>query len=221
MKTKLKTKQKNDNYILLTLAIFSVLAGLYFCAIWFLNRLVYDHYLYFCPKGSMIIACINGCLLIFGSFLINKNTIRWLKFNKTKMTVIFVCIGCCLLMPFLFFKNGTVADQNSIKKIDVFGNVSKVYNYENITKVELGVQYGIQYDITFESGEIVEIISHEMRLNSFGNSKNIVEFDKIISKYSKKEIYDSTYYMTPLRMRQYLTDEESYRYFEDVFGGYY
>ena len=66
--------------------------------------------------------------------------------------------------------------------------MSKEYDYVEITKVELGVQYGIQYDITFESGEIVEILSHEVfRLNSFGNSKNIVEFDKIISKYAKRK----------------------------------
>ena len=136
------------------------------------------------------------------------------------MVVILVCISCCLSIPFLFFKNGTVADGNAIKKIDVFGNVSKVYSYENITKVELSVKYGIQYYITFESSEVVEILSHEVfRLNSFGNSKNIVEFDKIISKYSKKEI-DSTY-TTPSNMRSYLTDKDSYSYFKDVFGGYY
>ena len=209
------------NGIIINLAIFSVAAALYFCFIWFLNRLIYNGYLYFCPKGSVIVAFINCCLIIFGSFLINKNTIKWLKFNKTKMVGICVSVVCCLLIPFLFFRSGTVADENAIKKIDAFGNVSKVYNYENITKVELGVQYGIQYDITFESGEVVKILSHKIfRLNSFGNSKNIVEFDKIISKYSKKEIYDSTY-MTSSNMRSYLADEESYRYFQDVFGGYY
>ena len=218
---KKKQKQKDDNHIVINLAIFSVIAALYFCAVWFLNRLVYDDYLYFCPKDSIIVAFINSCLIILGSFLINKNTIKRIKSNKAKMTVIYVCIACCLLIPFLFFKNGTVADENGIKKIDAFGNVSKVYNYENITKVELGVQYGIQYDITFESGEVVEILSHKVfRLNSFGNSKNIVEFDKIISKHSKKEIYDSTY-MTSSNMRSYLTDKESYGYFEDIFGRYY
>ena len=221
MEKKAKKKTKNDNYIVFKLAIFSVAAVLYFCIIWFLNRLLYNNYLYFFPKGSVIVAVINCCLIIFGSFLINKNTIKWLKANKTKKTIIFVSIVCCLMIPFLFFKNGTVADEYSIKKIDVFGNVSKEYDYMEITKVELGVQYGIQYDITFESGEIVEILSHKVfRLNSFGNSKNIVEFDKIISKYSKKEIYYSTY-ITPSNMRSYLIDKESYDYFENIFSGYY
>lgn len=221
MKKKSNIKQKYDNYIVLKLAIFSIVAALYFCVIWFLNRLIYSDYLYFCPKSSLNIAFINCCLIIFSSFLINKNTIKWLKTNKTKMAVIFISIGCCLLIPFLLFKNGTLADGYSIKKIDVFGNVSKVYNYENITKVELGVQYGVQYDITFESGDTVEIKSHEVfRLNSFGNSKNIVKFDKTISKYLKKEIHYSTY-MTPSNMRSYLTDKESYKYFENIFGGFY
>ena len=137
------------------------------------------------------------------------------------MAVICVSVVCCLLVPFLFFRSGTVADENAIKKMDVFGNVSKTYNYKNITKIELWVQHGIQYDITFESGEGVEILSHQVfRLNNFGNSKNIVEFDKIISKYSKKETYDSSR-MTPSNMHSFLTDEESYKYFENVFGEYY
>ena len=221
MKKKLKTKPKNDNHIIINLAIFSCVAVLYFCFIWFLNRFIYNDYLYFCPKGSVIVAFINSCLIVLSSFLINKKTIKWLKSNKTKVTIIFVCIGCCLLVPFLFFKNGTVADEKSIKELDILGNVSKEYKYENITRIEQGVQYGIQYDITFESGEVVEILSHKVfRLNSFGSSQNIVEFDKIISKYSKKEIYDSTY-MTPFNMHSYLADKESYEYFENVFGEYY
>ena len=218
MNKKARKKEKNDNLLVLQLAIFSVVGILYFCAVWFLNRLVYNDYLYFCPKASIIIAAINGTLIIFSSFLINKNTIKWLKSNTKKTTIIFLCVGCCLLIPFLFFKNGTVADRHSIKKIDAFGNVSKIYNYESITKVELWVHRGIEYDITFDSGEVINIHSHELRLNSFSNGKNIVEFDKTISKYSKKEIYDSTYYATRFNMHWYLTDKESYEYFEEIFG---
>ena len=134
------------------------------------------------------------------------------------MAIIFITTGICLLVPFLFLKSGTAADEHTIKKFDIFGNISKTYNYEDITKIEIGVQYGIQYDITFKSGEVVEIFSHDnFRLNSFGNSKNIVEFDKIISEYSKKEVY-YTSYMTTDNMKYYLKDDESYGYFENIFG---
>ena len=221
MNKKSNPKQENDNHIVLKLVTFLTIAILYFCFIWFLNRLIYNNYLYFCPKESVIVAVIDCCLIIFSPFLINKNTIKWLKLSKTKMTVIFVSIICCLIIPFCFFKSGTVADEYSIKKLDIFGNVTKEYIYEEITKIDLGVQYGIQYDITFESGEVVEILSHKVfRLNSFGNGKNIVEFDNIISKYSEKEIYYSTY-ITPANMHTYLTDKESYTYFENIFEEYY
>lgn len=221
MKKKIMAKQKNDNYIILNLAIFSVVAALYFCAIWFLNRLVYKDYLYFCSKSSVIVALINGCIIIFSSFLITKNTIKWIKQNKSRTSIIFATIGCCLLMPFLFFKSGTIADEHSIKKINSFGNVTQEYSYDDITKVELGVQYGIQYDITFESGKVMEILSHEVfLLNSFGNGKNIVEFDKLVSEHVEKEIYWTTY-MTPSNVRRFFTDKDSFNYFNNIFKEYY
>lgn len=197
------------------------MAALYFCAIWFLNRLVYNDCLYFCPKGSIVVAIINCYIIIIGSFLITKNTIKWLKANKNKAIIIFTSIGCCLLVPFLFFKSGTVADESSIKKIDTFGNITQVYHYDDITKVEIGVKYGIQYDITFKSGDVVEILSHEVYLlNSFGNGENIVKFDKCVSKNVEKEIYQSIY-MTPSNIRRFFTDKESFNYFNDIFKGYY
>ena len=42
---------------------------------WYFD-IIYNDYLYFCPKGSVIVAFINCCLIIFSSFLINKNTIK-------------------------------------------------------------------------------------------------------------------------------------------------
>lgn len=214
-------KQKNDNIILLKLALFVIIGALYFCAIWFLNRLIYKGALFFCPKGSINVALINASVIILSSFVITKNTIAWLKNNKRKTIIIITTFICCLLMPLLFLKSGTVGDEHSIKKINTFGNVTEEYIYNDITAIELSVRHGIQYDITFKSGEILSLASHEFLLNNFGNGENIVKFDKIISKYATKEIYRSIE-LYPANVRRFFTDKEAYKYFDDIiFREYY
>ena len=206
---------------MIKLAIATIIGALYLCAVWFISRQMYRDCLYFYPKTSIILAFINCCIMLFGSFSITKKTTKWIKQNKSRMVIIFATIVCCLLMPFLFFKNGTVIDKNSIKKINCFGNTIQEYHYSDITKVKLGVQYGIQYTITFKSGEVIEVLSHEViSLNSFGNDKNIVKFDKLISEKAEKEIYWTTY-LTPSNVRRFFKNDESLNYFDDIFNEYY
>ena len=210
-------KQKNDNLIVLKLALFIIAAGLYFCGIWFLNRAVYPNALFFRPKGAMIAAFANGAILIFCAFFIGKKSIEWIKGRKRKAIPLLGAALCWLMLPLLFLKSGTVADGESIRKINAFGAVTEEYRYEEISRIEIFAKHGIEYEITFSGGEALWLASHEVfRLNSFGGEKKMVEFDRRISAYAEKEVYASIY-STPENLRQYLKDDAAYRYFEEIF----
>ena len=207
--------------ILLRLALAAVIAVAYFCCVWLFIRPIYKDVLFFHPKWSMIAAFINCCVILFSSFGITKKTVAWWKQNIRKRIAIIAAIICCLSVPFLLMKSGTAADDHSIKEINILGNVTKEYKYTDIAKIELSVQYGIQYDITFKSGEKVEIASHEIIfLNSFDKDENMVTFDKLISEYAEATVSPSTY-LTPSNVRRFFADEDSYKYFDDIFREYY
>ena len=214
------SKSKNDNIIVLKLAISLVISIAYFGVVWLINRLMYKDFLYFCPKGAIISAFINCCLIMLGSFFINKNTIKWFK-NKIKFFITVASIICCLLIPFLFSKSGTLADAYSIKKVNIFGDITQEYRYDDINNAKLFVKHGIEYDITFNSSDTIRIKSHEIIfLNNFLNGKNIVKFDKIISQKANIKVEPSIY-MTQSNIKSFLIDKESFNYFNNIFENHY
>lgn len=64
-------------------------------------------------------------------------------------------------MPCLFFRSGTVADKYSIMKINSFGDVVEEYSYKDVTDAEISIKLGVQYEITFDTGDSIDIISHK------------------------------------------------------------
>lgn len=134
------------------------------------------------------------------------------------MTVFIVLI--ILIFPIIFFKSGMVADDTSIQKKNLFGNTTEKYLYSEIKNIEVWVRYGIVYDITFDSGETISLCSHEFGnwFNNFGNSCNIMEFDKIISEHADKKIVGEKWRMESDNLRTFLTDEKTLKYFEKQFA---
>lgn len=216
-----KKNSKYDHYIVLNLAISAIFTALYFCGIWFLNRLIYQDALFFCPKGSIIFAFFNCAVILIATLFLNKSSIKWWKAHKRKRLLLSAIGILLLLLPLLFMKSGTVADGNSIRKINSFGQVTHEYSYKDIEKVEFSVRFGLQYEITFQGKKPLLIRSHEtFLLNGFGNAKNMVAFDQLISKNAEKEIYWDIY-MTPNNVHRFIKEKEAIDYFDSFLKEYY
>ena len=222
IKTKSKRfKKPDDDNVLLRTGVCLLIAIVYSCIMRFFCRTAYSDVLYFESMGADIAIGINVFIIIlFISF--DKSFYCWF-FKKTKRAIIaaFV-VAAFALYPLLFSNIGTIADETSIQKKNIFGNTTEEYLYSDIESVRMLSRHGIEYDITFDDGETLDITSQSLPVfNQFSNGENLIKFDKLMDGYADKEIYIQEMYEWRTEYnyfrRRCFFDEKTARYFEQQF----
>ena len=145
----------------------------------------------------------------------NKSEIKKLFSEKKKRFLLFLIIGLALgVTPFLTAKSGIIADEISIKKVSVFGNVKQEYLYTDIEHIELNVRFGIQYNITYKNGKKLGIYSHKnICTSNFESDESLISFNEYLKRYADIEIVLS---IRPLE-RYFFNTDEGYNHFKKVF----
>lgn len=224
IKTKSKRfKKPDDDNVLLRVGVCLLIVIVYVYVMQFLCRRAYSNALFFESVGADITIGINVIISIF-FVAFDKSFYCWF-FKKTKRAIIaaFV-VAAFALYPLLFSNIGTIADETSIQKKDIFGNTTEEYLYSDIESVRMWSRYGVVYDINFYDGETLDITSKDILLpgfDNFGKGENLIKFDKLMDRYADKEVYIQEMYEWRTEYnyfrRRCFFDEKTARYFEQQF----
>ena len=211
---------KNQFIMFLRIMASFLLCGIYVFSVISLNRVIYRNCFYSHFVLSFIFAMV-GCVLLFAMVVfLNRDFILSLVKNIRLLVPIVVAVIIILLSPFFFIKSGVVADNEGIKKNNIFGKTVEVLPYEEITSIDISVRHGVQYEISFSSGKTINISSFE-GVHTFLSDEVLVKFDKSISQYSKKKVTQDTVYLEPWNTRRFFRTREGFEYFDDFFSTYY
>lgn len=193
------------------------MAMAYLFIILFFSRYIYRECIFFSPKITYITAVINSSLIILCSLLISSRTLKWLRnYNKKIIIIFFICIF--LIYPIFFLKAGIVVDNEYIRKTNIFGASKEKYSYSDVATFEISFKHGVEYDITFNSKNKINLCSHEMILfNYFRNEKNLQTFDKLLEKNGERKVYKSIY-STPQNIKRFFRKSKYYNYFNQIFN---
>ncbi len=206
-----------NNAILLKLLFFFLIAIVYLFIIIFLSRYIYRECIFFSPRATYIAAVINSSIIILCSFLISSRTLKWLRnYNMKILVIILVCI--LLMYPIVFLKSGIVIDDEYIRKTNIFGVSKEKYSYSDVVTFEVSIKHGVEYDITFNSKNKINLYSHEMIFfNYFRNEKNLQTFDELLENHGERIVYKSIY-STPQNIKSFFRKKEYYNYFNQIFN---
>lgn len=214
-----KTKEENFNFFRIFLGF--LLSAMYCIVAFLLSKIVYNDYLYFKPVVYVVLIMVIAFIIFATTFLIKKeHIVKMIKSIKSRFIVCGVVI-VTLCFPILFIKCGTVADDVSIQKKNIFGNTTQALYYEEIKSIEVSVRRGIQYEIEFETNDKIVLFSDELIvIKNFKTDENLMQFDKAISQYAKKTVWNDEY-LTQKNIRRFIKNQESFNYFDDFFSQYY
>lgn len=210
----MSVKKQEDSYKVIFGFLISII---YFCLMILLTKVVYQDCLYY---ESFVYGCtlLVNIPIIFGFVLfVKKESLKKIK-RKVLATIIVVLILC---YPIIFLKCGTIANDTSIQKKNIFGKTTQALYYKDIESIEISIRHGIQYDIDFMSGDNVLLTSDELIIvNNFTSDENMMKFDKIISQYAKKHVWKDEY-LTKNNIKRFIDDNVTFEYFDNFFREYY
>lgn len=214
-----KQSLKNGQWLKFFLCILMV--ALYFMVIKISTEMAYPSYYYFDPTVSPFFTIINCGIIIILIIIIDKKRILRLFRHKALFTSLVSVLLIFFILPFLFLKQGIVADDICIQKKDLFGRTKSEFKYINISNIDISVKRGIQYEIQFNAKEKIWIFSHDAGIRNFKNDENLLNFDKAISQYKEKTVTDDPAWITPNNTHRFIKDENVFQYFDLFFSQYY
>lgn len=135
------------------------------------------------------------------------------------MKILIIILACIFLVyPIFFLKAGIVIDDEYICKTNICGISKEKYSYSDVSTFEISIKHGVEYDITFNSKNKINLYSHEMILfNYFRNEKNLQIFDELLEKHGERIVYKSIY-STPQNIKNFFKKNEYYNYFNQIFN---
>lgn len=193
--------------IFLNLAMFLIIPRIYYS-----NNM---EALFFC--SSILEVAFPICLVLSLIILVVLKGIREFSVNKNKsgISIILKIVLCILLiLPYGFMNSGLLADEESIKYTNVYGDVTNEYHYSDIQKcVMLNDRQGITYFLYFKNNRMIKIDEGANILYPrFRNDKNLVYFNKIIYKHCTPIWEESIRAMD----KSQFENLEIYKYFEKL-----
>ena len=213
-----RKQNKNDKILLAKLCCSFLIALLHFYGMCLLSQNIYSNCLFFDPGLALLPSFVVSCIIFFSPFTLTCSPRVWLNKNFKKAIALILVFASFIVFSFATLQSGIIADENGIRKTNIFGQTIDEYAYEKVACFEMSFQYGIQYDIQFHSGESISIMSHQVIfLNAFKNDHNIMMFDKRLAQYATRNVYYS-YRARPENMRRFLKESEVFQYFNKIFN---
>lgn len=221
MKKRTIVKQTNNTQnksfvIFLRFILSLIISAVYYVGIQLLCRLLNPGNYYVINTVSGILSLFTCCIFVVCSVLGKEE--KLLRHNQNLKKFGCISVAVCIVLPFCFINCCTIADEESIKKKNIFGSVTKEYVYEDIVSVDISVGGGIQYEIVFSSGKTIDILSFNTGINTFLSDDNLIMFDKSISKHCSKTVTQEKVWLQEWNTRRFFFTEKGFKYFDDIFN---
>ena len=195
-----------------------IISFTYFVLVALFSTNVCQDTLYHKPTLSVTIAIVNCTIIMIVAIATNRDTLIWFQKHKHCLIALLFLGVVILILPLCTIKKGILADTTSIQKRNVFGRTVWEQDYSSIKKITVSVRYGIQYDIEFNTGDILRICSEEIRgTKNFGSDQKLMAFDKTISNYAPKTVESDTVWIKPANTKRFFQDDEVFCYFDNFF----
>lgn len=210
---------QNKSFVIFLRFILSlIVSAVYYVGIQLLCRLLNPGNYYVINTVSGILSLFTCCIFVVHSILGKKGKRKSFRAQPKFKKIVSILVVVCIVLPFCFINCCTIADEESIKKKNIFGSVTKEYVYEDIVSVDISVGGGIQYEIVFSSGKTIDILSFNTGINTFLSDDNLIMFDKSISKHCSKTVTQEKVWLQEWNTRRFFFTEKGFKYFDDIFN---
>ena len=193
-----KAISQKKSFILYTIssesmsAIMVLIASIIGIIIFKINRIFLNKNVSFKSKGKLIYDNINSYShLVKWTIRIDKGINRFLKSNLIKVLYIVFVVGIIIFS----YTNYTAVTNNEIIHKTVFSN--KVYNYDDVEKLELGFTKGkesdVYYNLVMHDGTKISLIGGSIEVVNESYENVVYEIDSKLQSLGKDKVVDRFY----------------------------